>query len=116
MNDAQGFLGAKRRVERAVLYYLIVNPEITLKNDNKRVMESLLEIEAAELQSQKPNLPHETARQLAQWRCESEVKSIAVHRFDQDQIDLFHPDQEKNNEYYESLIIAMAMYFCDIRN
>ena len=116
MNDAQGFLDARRRMEKDVLRYLITHPESVLKKDNKKILESLLEMEISELQAKRSDLLHRGAQNIVRWKCELETQqSCCAHNFDQDQIDLFHPDQEKNEEYYEKLIIAMAIYFCDKR-
>ena len=113
MDFVDALIKFKRRMEKDVLYYLITHPDIMMQNENKKIADSLLNIEALELQNQKKELSYETARRLTQWKCESEAQSTAVHSFEQNQIELFHPDHEKNDEYYESLIIAMALYFCD---
>ena len=116
MNDTQGFLNAKRRMEKAVLRYLLSHPKSILEKDNKSVLKLLLEVEISELQAKRPELSHEEAKEIAQWKCELEAQRVcAVHNFEQDQIDLFRPNQEKNEAYYERLIIAMAIYFCDKR-
>ena len=99
----------KRHMAWDIMKYLKNAPEIVNSNHNREIYDAVRETQVKYWMSRKMN--KQDAEKFVDLMSDLEIKSHHILMcFDQETLDLFHSQIEKDAEYYRKYLLAMRLY------
>lgn len=114
MNKAEikeRLLKAYRHFAWRIMIYLKAQPEVLSENNNQEVFDAVREIQIKHHLRATPRYTREDASEFVDFMCELEAKKYGLDYYvEQEEMDLYRPSAEKNEEWQMMFYITLMFY------
>ena len=114
MNKAETkerLLKAYRHFAWRIMVYLYAHPEVLGENNNQEVFDAVREIQIKHRLSATPRYTREDASEFVDFMCELEAKKYGLDYYvEQEEMNLYRPSTEKNEEWQMMFYITLMFY------